>query len=89
MLAETYLRTEGAFPLIGAGGIDSGAAALAKFRAGATLVQLYSGLVYRGLGVIAEIKRELLDALDRDEAKSLSGLVGLDAKAVTSKPWPN
>ncbi len=89
MLAETYLRTEGAFPLIGAGGIDSGAAALAKFRAGATLVQLYSGLVYQGLGVIAEIKRELLDALDRGEAQSLSGLIGLDAKAVTSKPWPN
>ena len=88
MLAETYLRTEGAFPLIGAGGIDSGAAALAKLRAGATLVQLYSGLVYRGLGVIAEIKGELLNALGRGEAQSLSGLVGLDAKVVTSGPWP-
>ena len=51
MLAETYVRVEGAFPLIGAGGIDSGAAALGKIRAGADLVQLYSALVYRGLGL--------------------------------------
>ena len=38
MLAETYVRVEGAFPLIGAGGIDTGAAALGKIRAGADLV---------------------------------------------------
>ena len=63
MLAETYVRAEGAFPLIGAGGIDSGAAALAKFKAGASLVQLYSALIYRGLGLIGEIKSELLGAL--------------------------
>ncbi len=56
MLAETYVRVEGVFPLIGAGGIDSGAAALAKFRAGASLVQLYSALVFRGLGLVGEIK---------------------------------
>src|SRR5690606_9714936 len=56
LLAETYIRTEGAFPLIGVGGIDSGAAALAKVRAGATLLQLYTGLVYHGVGLIAEIK---------------------------------
>ena len=43
MLAETYVRAEGAFPLIGVGGIDSGAAAFAKIKAGASLVQLYSG----------------------------------------------
>ena len=42
MLAETYVRVEEAFPLVGVGGIDFGAAALAKFRAGASLVQLYS-----------------------------------------------
>ncbi|MEA2933742.1 MAG: dihydroorotate dehydrogenase, partial [Variibacter sp.] len=42
VLAETYLRVDGAFPLIGVGGIASGEAALAKIRAGATLVQLYT-----------------------------------------------
>ena len=45
MLAETFVRAEGAFPLIGVGGIDSGAAAIAKIKAGATLVQLYTGLI--------------------------------------------
>ncbi len=54
MLAETYVRVEGAFPLIGVGGIDSGETALAKIRAGACLVQLYSALVFRGLRLVGE-----------------------------------
>jgi len=88
MLAETYVRVEGVFPLIGVGGIDSGPAALAKFRAGASLVQLYSSLVFRGLGLIAEIKQSLLAALDRDGLDSLIELIGVDAAAVTAEPWP-
>lgn len=88
MLAETYIRADGAFPLIGVGGIDSGAAALAKLKAGASLVQLYSALVFRGLGLVAEIKRELLGALSRGEAGALSGLVGTEAKAIVAEPWP-
>jgi dihydroorotate dehydrogenase len=88
MLAETYVRVEGAFPLIGVGGIDSGATALAKIKAGADVVQVYSGLVFRGLGMIDEIKAELVAALDRGEAEKLSDLVGADAAAVTAEPWP-
>ena len=88
MLAETYVRVEGVFPLIGAGGIDSGAAALAKIRAGASLIQLYSALVFRGLGLVAEIKAALIAALERDRLDSLSELVGADAAAVTAEPWP-
>jgi dihydroorotate dehydrogenase len=87
MLAETYVRVEGAFPLIGAGGIDSGDAALGKIRAGADVIQLYSALVFRGLGLVAEIKDAILQALARDSAK-LSDLVGVDAAAVTAEPWP-
>ncbi len=86
MLAETYLRAEGAFPLVGAGGIDSGAAALAKFKAGASLVQLYSALIYRGLGLIGEIKSELLVALGRTE--QLTDLTGTNAKSIVAEPWP-
>jgi dihydroorotate dehydrogenase len=56
MLAETYVRAEGAFPLIGAGGVDSGAAAFAKIKAGASLIQLYSGLIFRGVGLVGSIK---------------------------------
>ena len=88
MLAETYVRVEGAFPLIGAGGIDSGAAALGKIRAGADLVQFYSALVYRGFALVGEIKAALSDALDRGDADKLSDLVGTDAAAMTAEPWP-
>ena len=62
MLAETFVRAEGAFPLVGVGGVDSGATAIAKIKAGATLLQIYSGLVYRGLGVVTEIKADLTAA---------------------------
>jgi len=88
MLAETYVRVEGAFPLIGVGGIDSGATALAKIRAGASLVQLYSALVFRGLGLVGEIKNTLRDALTRGGHPSLDGLVGTDAAAMVTEKWP-
>jgi dihydroorotate dehydrogenase len=89
MLAETYVRVENAFPLIGVGGIDSGATALAKIRAGAHLVQLYSGLVFRGFGVIASIKADILAALAKRRTHALADLVGTDAAAVTAEPWPS
>ncbi len=60
MLTETFQRVEGQFPLIGVGGIDGPEAALAKLDAGATLVQLYSALVFDGPELIARIKRGLL-----------------------------
>jgi dihydroorotate dehydrogenase len=88
MLAETYVRVEGVFPLIGTGGIDSGAAALAKFRAGASLVQLYSALVFRGTDLIGEIKAALIAAMERDGLEPLDELVGADAASVTAEPWP-
>jgi dihydroorotate dehydrogenase len=88
MLAETYVRAEGAFPLIGTGGIDSGSTALAKIRAGASLVQLYSGLVFRGLGLVGEIKASLKDVVNRGRGTSLAGLVGTDAAALTAEAWP-
>ncbi|MGB7100667.1 MAG: quinone-dependent dihydroorotate dehydrogenase [Xanthobacteraceae bacterium] len=88
MLAETYVRVEGVFPLIGAGGIDSGATAIAKFRAGAGLVQLYSALVFRGLGLVGEIKAALIAALDHNRLDNLNDLVGADAAAMTAEPWP-
>jgi dihydroorotate dehydrogenase len=85
MLAETFVRVERAFPLIGVGGIDSGATAVAKIRAGASLVQLYSSLVFRGVGLIDKIKTELTEALRRE---GLDSLVGCDAAALLAEPWP-
>jgi dihydroorotate dehydrogenase len=88
MLAETYVRVEGAFPLIGAGGIDSGETALAKIRAGACLVQLYSALVFHGLRLVASIRSDLSNALRRGGHASIDELVGADAAAVTAENWP-
>jgi len=89
MLAETFVRAEGAFPLIGVGGIDSGATAIAKIKAGASLLQLYTGMVYRGIGVVTEIKAELTAALKRGHRNSLASMVGTDAAAITAESWPS
>jgi dihydroorotate dehydrogenase len=88
MVAETYVRVEGAFPLIGVGGVDSGGAALTKIRAGASLIQLYSSLVYKGLGLVDEIKRDLTSTLLRTGRDSLSEIVGSDAATLTAEAWP-
>jgi dihydroorotate dehydrogenase len=88
MLAETYVRVEGVFPLVGAGGIDSGTSALGKIRAGASLIQIYSGLVFRGLGLVGEIKRTIVAALDRDGSQTIADYVGADAASVTAEAWP-
>jgi dihydroorotate dehydrogenase len=78
ILREMRRRT--ALPLIGAGGIASGADAYAKIRAGASLVQLYSALAYRGPGLVTRIKRELLDCLTRDGFATVRDAVGADAR---------
>jgi dihydroorotate dehydrogenase len=88
MLAETFVRAEGAFPLIGAGGVDSGPTAIAKIKAGATLVQLYSGLVFRGIGLLNEIKADLAAALKRGHRDSLGAMIGVDAAEITAESWP-
>jgi dihydroorotate dehydrogenase len=88
MVAETYVRAEGAFPLIGVGGIDSGGAALTKIRAGASLIQLYSSLVYKGLGLVEDIKNDLASTLLRTGRDSLSEIVGADAATITAEDWP-
>jgi dihydroorotate dehydrogenase len=88
MLAETFVRVDRAFPLIGVGGVDSGAAALAKIKAGATLVQLYTALVFRGLGLIGDIKHELARLLRREGYENIHAAVGTGAEAYTAAPWP-
>ncbi|CCE02738.1 quinone-dependent dihydroorotate dehydrogenase [Bradyrhizobium sp. STM 3809] len=88
MVAETFVRVEGAFPLIGVGGIDTGGAALTKIRAGASLIQLYSSLVYKGLGLVESIKADLTSTLLRTGRESLSEIVGADAATITAEDWP-
>jgi dihydroorotate dehydrogenase len=78
VLRRTARRVEGQFPLIGCGGIRSGADAYAKIRAGATLVQLYSALVFEGPPLVRHIKDELAALLVRDGFDSVSEAVGVD-----------
>jgi dihydroorotate dehydrogenase len=72
MLARVRELTGGAVPLIGVGGIASGADAYAKIRAGASAVQLYTGLIYAGMGLVTRIKRELAALLRRDGFDSVA-----------------
>jgi dihydroorotate dehydrogenase len=76
MLARVYQLTQGKVPLIGVGGIDSGEAALAKTEAGASLLQLYTGLVFEGPELIDRIKQTLLAAMEKAGADRLAPLVG-------------
>ena len=80
MLKHTYQRVGHSIPLIGVGGVDSAEAAWAKIAAGATLVQLYSGLVYRGFGLVNKIKDGLRDRLNRLGYDSIVDAIGTDAR---------
>lgn len=66
--------------LIGAGGIGSSADVYAKIRAGASLVQLYTALVYKGPGLVARIKQELLRLIARDGYKRAADAIGSDVR---------
>lgn len=80
MLARVYLLTEGKVPLIGIGGIDSPQRALEKIEAGASLVQLYTGLVYEGFSLIERINQGLVQEMERRQIASINPLVGIEAK---------
>jgi len=76
ILADMYRLTEGRLPLIGVGGIASAADAYAKIRAGASLVQLYTALVYQGPGLVERIKHDLGVLLTRDGYASVAAAIG-------------
>jgi dihydroorotate dehydrogenase len=76
MLARVAQVAGGAVPLIGVGGVASGPQAYAKIRAGASAVQLYTGLIYGGTALVTRIKRELAVLLMRDGYATLSEAVG-------------
>ena len=76
MLARVHHLTQGKLPLIGVGGIDFGEAALAKIEAGASLLQLYTGLVFEGPSLIGRIKQALIGAMERQGSDTLAPLIG-------------
>ena len=76
MLAQMHKATQGKVPLIGCGGVASGQDAYAKIRAGASLVQLYTALIFEGPGLVRRITRDLAALLRRDGFTSVSDAVG-------------
>ena len=86
MLADMYRLTSGKIPIVGVGGIASGADAYRKIRAGASLVQLYSALVFHGPALVESIKRELVELLTRDGFTSVSAAIGADAHLPSTTP---
>ncbi|WP_337995942.1 quinone-dependent dihydroorotate dehydrogenase [Oleispirillum naphthae] len=82
VLAAMYRLTQGLLPLVGVGGISTGADAYAKIRAGASLVQLYTAMVFDGPAVGAKVARELAECLKADGFAHVADAVGADRPAV-------
>ena len=78
LLRNMYRLTSGKIPLIGVGGISNGAQAYAKIRAGASLIQLYSAMVYQGPKIAVIISEELAWLLKNDGFTSISQAIGAD-----------
>lgn len=71
-----FSLTSGRIPIIGCGGVSTGADAYEKIRAGASLIQFYTALVYQGFPIIGRLKRELAECLERDGFLSVTEAIG-------------
>jgi dihydroorotate dehydrogenase len=83
LLAEMYRSTQGRLPMIGVGGVASASDAYQKIRAGASLVQLYTALVFAGPALVSEIKHGLTGLLQADGFASIAEAVGAGHGATT------
>ena len=70
MIKKFYQQTRGKIQIIGVGGVDSGQSAYEKISAGANAVQLYTGMVYKGPGVVKGMKKELISILKKENLKT-------------------
>lgn len=80
VISYIYARTQGALPIIGVGGISSDEHAYEKIRAGASLVQVYSGLIYKGPGLVKQINKGLVQLLNKDGFSNIQEAVGANHK---------
>jgi dihydroorotate dehydrogenase len=78
VIRRLYALTNGRIPIIGVGGIFTGADAYEKIRAGACLIQVYTGMIYRGPSIARHINEELMTLLERDGFRFVSEAVGAD-----------
>ncbi|OUV60176.1 MAG: dihydroorotate dehydrogenase (quinone) [Candidatus Pelagibacter sp. TMED128] len=79
LIKKFYKETKGKIKIIGVGGVDSGQSAFEKITAGADAVQLYTGMVYKGPGIVKNIKKELILILKKENLKNISEAVGINA----------
>ena len=79
LIKKFFKETKGKIKIIGVGGVDSGKSAFEKIIAGADAIQLYTGMVYKGPGVVKEIKKELISILKKENIKNISEAVGINA----------
>lgn len=86
VLGEIYRLTRGRVPLIGVGGISSAADAYGKIRAGASLVQVYTALVYHGPALVTELQSGIAELLRRDGFTKLADAVGADHRQAVIVP---
>ena len=78
LIKKFYRETKGKIQIIGVGGVDSGEAAFEKITAGANAIQLYTGMVYKGPGIVKDMKKELISILKKEKIKNISQAVGIN-----------
>jgi dihydroorotate dehydrogenase len=78
LLSQMYHLTGGHIPLIGVGGVSTAEDAYAKIRAGASLVQLHTALIFAGMNLVGDLKNGLARLLQADGFTSVAGAVGAD-----------
>ena len=76
IIQKFYKKLNGKIPIIGVGGVDSGNAAFEKIAAGASAIQLYTGMIYKGPMIVKEIKKGLIIKLNEKGFKNISEAVG-------------
>ena len=79
LIKQFYKSSKGKIPIIGVGGVDSGQTAFEKITAGATAVQLYTGMVYNGPGIIKDIKKKLIEILKKEKIKNIQRVIGINS----------
>ena len=76
LIKKFYTQLKGKIPIIGVGGVDSGKSAFEKLAAGASAIQLYTGMIYKGPTIVKEIKKELIDIMREKNFKNIKEVVG-------------
>ncbi|MDA9091939.1 quinone-dependent dihydroorotate dehydrogenase [Pelagibacteraceae bacterium] len=79
LIKNFYKLNKRKVSIIGVGGIDSGQSAFEKIAAGATVIQLYTGMVYKGPGVVKDIKKELIEILKKEKIKNIKEVIGINS----------